>query len=231
MVNAELVNKWLKQALRGGLTAHRNDVGIGAKTGGLLTVRIARSSRSVDRHVIRSILVAAIALVAGACSTYRATMGAMGDTVQAVGQSLKTPNQPVPNVDLTNANWQKLSADQPDTNPIRVAVVARDERVGATRVVLKVPPNHALPPYWLTSDGTYTVMKGTFVFDTVDAQGRPEKLTQTPGAFARVPAHLIQRAATRAGEEGLLYITVYGDWSPNFAEGAWGPVPRLRAGS
>lgn len=231
MVNAEMVNKWLRRALRAGLTGGRNDAGIGDRTGGLLTVRIVRSSRSVDRHVIRSILVATTALVVSACSTYRATMGAMGDTVKAVGQTLKTPNQPVPNVDLTNAKWQKLSADQPDTNPIRAAIVARDERVGATRVVVKVPPNHALPPYWLPSDGTYTVLKGTFVFDTVDAQGRPEKLTQTPGAFARVPAHLIQRVATRPGEEGLLYITVYGDWSPNFAEGAWGTAPQLRRGT
>jgi hypothetical protein len=82
----------------------------------------------------------------------------------------------------------------------------------------------------LTAEGTYTVLKGTFVFETLDARGRPGQLTQAPGTFARVPANLIQRAATKAGDEGLLYITVYGEWSPKFAEGAWA-APALRAGS
>lgn len=162
-------------------------------------------------------------LALSACATYEATLGALGDTLAA-------PNQTVPEIDLTGARWQKLAPEQPDANPLRVAIVARDEKIGATRVVLKAPPAFTLPPYWLTAEGTYTVVKGTFVFETVDADGRPRKLTQAPGAFARVPPLLIQRAATKAGEEGLLYITVYGDWAPKFAEGAWA-APSLRAGS
>ena len=55
-------------------------------------------------------------------------------------------------------------------------------------------------------------------------------MNDAPGSFALVPANLIQRATTKAGDEGLLYITVYGDWAPHFADGAWA-MPSLRAGS
>jgi hypothetical protein len=172
-------------------------------------------------HLIRASLVLSAVLTLAACSTYRATVEALDS---------KPAPQPVPKIDLTNAKWQKLSADQPDANPLRAAVVAREEKIGATRVVLKAPQNFTLPPYWLANEGTYTVLKGTFVFDTVDADGRRGKLVQGPGAFARVPANLIQSVATQAGGEALLYITVYGDWSPKFAEGAWG-APALRRGT
>jgi len=186
-------------------------------------MRCAPSSRIVYPHVIRFVPLVLATLALAACETYEAT-------VDAVGETFAAPKQTVPAIDLSNATWQKLAPEQPDANPIRVAVVARDEKIGATRVVLKVPPSFPLPPYWLTSQGTYTVLKGTFVFDTVDSDGRPAKLTQAPGAFAIVPPNFIQRAATKAGDEGLLYITVYGDWAPRFAEGAWAG-PRLRAGS
>ena len=187
----------------------------------------------MDRKLIRFSLAVGGALALAGCSTYHATVASLGKTVDAVGDTLAAPpaEQPVPAVDLTNARWQKLSPEQPDTNPIRAAVVARDDKVGATRVVMKVPAAMSIPPYWFGTDGTYTVLKGTFVFETVDADGHPQKLMQSKGAFARVPSNLIQHASTRAGEEGLLYITVYGDWAPKFAEGAWGPKPQLRAGS
>ena len=167
-----------------------------------------------------------------ACSTYETAVDSIGSTVETIDEALTTPKPPpdIPQVDLTNATWRKLSPDQPDSNPVRVAVVARDEKIGATRVVMRVPPSFPLPPYWLNAQGTYTVLKGTFVFEGLDADGRPEKTAQGPGAFAIVPPNLIQRATTRPGEEGLLYITVYGDWAPSFAEGAF-VQPTLRAGS
>lgn len=173
-------------------------------------------------------LLAVFALTSlSACSAYRMAAA----TVSEVGDALKPPpEQTVPQIDLSNARWQKLSPAQPDANPLRIAIVARDAKVGATRVVLKAPPSFTLPPYWLNAQGTYTVLKGTFVFDTLNAEGKPDKLIQPAGAFALVPANLIQRAATKAGEEGLLYITVYGEWAPGFAEGAWA-MPTLRAGS
>lgn len=158
-----------------------------------------------------------------ACAAYRLA-------ATSVGEAFDAPSAPLPQLDLSKAQWRKLSPAQPDANPVRVAIVARDETIGATRVVLKVPPSFSLPPYWLNAQGTYTVLKGTFVFETLAADGKPEQLTQPPGAFALVPPNLIQRAATKAGDEGLLYITVYGDWAPSFAEGAWA-MPTLRAGS
>jgi hypothetical protein len=173
---------------------------------------------------------AALALALTACSTYYRTVGVIGKAADAVGTSFEAKREPVPEIDLTNAKWQKLDQAQPDANPLRAAVVARDEKVGATRVVLKAPANFALPPFWLAAQGTYTVLKGTFVFEGVDADGRPTHIAQGPGSFALVPANLIQRAATKGDEEALLYITVYGDWSPRFAQGAW-KTPALRAGS
>lgn len=175
------------------------------------------------RHfVIRTfeLCVCAIALaLVSACSTYN-----------MIGDAFKAPPQAVPQVDLTKAKWQKLSPAQPDANPLRVALIQRDEKIGATRVVLKAPPGFTLPAYWLSARGTYTVLKGTFVFDTLDADGKPQKLVQPPGSFDLIPPSLIQRTATKPGDEGLLYITVYGEWAPNFADGAW-MMQTLRAGS
>jgi hypothetical protein len=174
----------------------------------------------------RQIAAAALAVASlAACSTYESTVETIDDALTA-----PKPAPKIPSVDLTNVVWRKLSPDQPDSNPLRVAIVARDEKIGATRVVLKVPPSFPLPPYWLNAQGTYQVLKGTFVFDGLDADGRPQKLIQGPGAFALVPPNLIQRGTTKPGEEGLLYITVYGEWAPSFAEGAF-VQPTLRAGS
>jgi hypothetical protein len=150
----------------------------------------------------------------GGCSTYQATMSATKDAFT---------NAPpkVPSVDLTNANWQKLTPDQPESNPLRVAVVERDDKIGATRVVLKAPAAFKLPPYWLTTQGNYTVLKGTFVFDALTASGKRTELVQTPGTFAEIPMNYILQGITRPGTEALLYITVYGEWSPKVAEGTW----------
>jgi hypothetical protein len=174
-----------------------------------------------------------------ACSTYERTVDSLGSTVDtigttvgAIGETFKAtkPAPVIPQVDLSKAEWRKLSPDQPDSNPVRVAVVARDDKIGAVRVVLKVPPSFPFPPFWLNAQGTYTVLKGAFVFEGLDADGKPERLTKGPGSFAHVPPNLIQRGATQAGDEGLLYITVYGEWAPSFAEGAFAQ-PTLRAGS
>lgn len=167
-------------------------------------------------------MLTAAALVPAACSTYETTVAVIDDTFEP-------PQAPVPQVDLTNAKWLRLTTLQPESNPIRVAIVARDEKIGATRAVLKVPPDTTVPPFWFTTRGTYTVLKGTFVFDGIDSRGRAEKISQRPGAFAILPPSLIQRSATTPGEEGLLYLTIYGDWAPQFVEGAWGE-PTLRAG-
>lgn len=174
--------------------------------------------RGVIRFVEFCISAFAVALVS-ACSSY-----------SIIADAFKAPPQPVPQLDLAKARWQKLSPAQPDANPLRVALVQRDEKIGATRVVLKAPPGFALPAYWLSARGTYTVLKGTFVFETLDADGKPQKLVQAPGAFDLIAPNFIQRVTTKPGDEGLLYITVYGEWAPNFADGAW-TMPSLRAGN
>ena len=177
--------------------------------------------------LIRLGFIFAGALSLAACSTYEATVAAIDKQFEPAAPGAPPPRK-VPNVDLTNAKWYKLAADQPASNPLRVAIVERDQRVGAMRAVIKAPAGFKLPPYWFTVAGHYTVLKGTFIFETIDADGAPQKLTQGPGSFAKFPANLIHRASTAAGEEGLLYITVYGDWSPMFGDGAWGPVEAKR---
>lgn len=174
--------------------------------------------------LIRLSFVTLGALSAAACSTYEATVAAIDKQFEPGMPVAAAPQRNIPKVDLTNVKWYKLAADQPTANPLRVAIVDRDKRVGAMRAVIKAPGNFKLPPYWFAVAGHYTVLKGSFVFDTVDADGDPQKLTQGPGSFAQFPPNLIQRATTGPGEEALLYITVYGDWAPVFAEGAWGPV-------
>ena len=151
------------------------------------------------------------ALALGACSTYQETVAAIDKTTK---NAFTTPPAKVPTVDLTNANWQKLTPDQPESNPLRVAIVERNDKIGATRVVLKAPAAYKLPPYWLTTQGNYTVLKGTFVFDALTADGKRTTLVQNPGAFGEIPQNYILAGITRPGTEALLYITVYGDWAP-----------------
>lgn len=222
-VNAEMVKESLNGPLRKRLTTRVASNRIERPSGGLLTAPLTLHCSVVMRHLIRLCLLASAAVLAPACSTYQSTVAVLDKTFEA-------PAQPVPKVDLTNAKWQKLSPLQPESNPLRAAVVERNDKIGATRIVLKVPPNFALPPYWLTAQGNYTVLKGTFVFQGNDADGRQTSTVQGPGAFAIVPANLIQQVSTKGTEEGLLYITVYGEWAPNFAQGAFA-APALRAGS
>jgi hypothetical protein len=162
------------------------------------------------------------ALALSACSTYQATVEAIDTTLDKTTDAFKTPPpQKLPEVDLSNAQWQKLTANQPESNPLRVAIVERNEKFGLTRAVIKAPPAFTLPPYWLTANGNYTVLKGTFVFDTVTADGKHRELVQGPGAFAEIPRNLIIQSMTRPGPEALIQITVYGEWSPKVADGAW----------
>jgi hypothetical protein len=165
-------------------------------------------------RLIRAALLAA-PLPISACSTYL-------NPFPNEGQEIERPSNKVPQVDLTNAAWQKFSPDQPAGNPLRIAVVARDEKIGLTRVVIKAPPNFKLPAHWFAVDGNYTVLKGTFAFDAIDAKGKPSKLTHQPGDFVTIPANYILRPTSQGPGEALLYVTVYGDWAPKLPGGVWG---------
>jgi hypothetical protein len=160
------------------------------------------------------------ALQVSACSTYFG-LPSNGDL------PIERRSSPTPTVDLSGVKWLRLVREQPVSHPVRMAVITRDEKIGATRVVLKIPANFTMPPFWLTNQGTYTVLQGTFVFEGVDARGAPLPLTQKPGDFNTIPANLIQKASTKDGDEGILYITVYGEWDPKFPAGVWGK-PLLR---
>ena len=175
-VNAEMVKKWLNGALRKRLTSRRRARSNGATVRGLVDTAVRTSVLRVMRQLIRFCLLAARRSwpprarpikAPSPCSTRR---------------SRPLP-QPVPKVDLTNAKWQKLSPLQPESNPLRAAVVERNDKIGATRVVLKVPPSFALPPYWLTAQGNYTVLKGTFVFQGHDADGKQTSTRPRPRRF------------------------------------------------
>lgn len=179
-----------------------------------LTSRGQTGSRYCASHLIRFCALTASLMSAG-CSAYL-------ETTQTLGQGFERPSKKIPAVDLTNASWQKFSPDQPSSNPLRVAVITRDDKIGLTRVVVKSPPNFSLPPHWFTVEGNYTVLKGAFVFDGIDTKGKPNKFTQRPGDFASIPANFILRPASQGAGEALLYVTVYGDWSPKFPGGAWG---------
>ena len=101
----------------------------------LLTFVNPLSRRSVILRLIRLLAPTVAALLLAACSTYEATVGALDKTFE---QGPSSPQQRhVPKVDLSQAKWYKLTADQPTSNPLRVAIVERDTRVGAMRAVIK----------------------------------------------------------------------------------------------
>lgn len=155
-----------------------------------------------------------------ACST-------LEDFGKVDGQKNEPPSKPIPSVDLTNAKWQKFSASQPNENPLRIAILAKDTKVGATRIAIKAPGNFALPTTWFTVQGSYTVLSGTFVFDGLDAKGRLDRVRYYPGDFATLPANYILRISTEGTGEAVLYMTLYGDWAPQLPTNPWNK-PALR---
>lgn len=184
-----------------------------------LTSNYFDSAHSLLRKLIR-VAGAASMLWISACSTYFSS-------APGVSQKTEQPSIQIPSVDLTSAKWQKFSASQPNDNPLRIAIIERETKIGATRVVIKAPPNSTIPPHWFNVQGSFTVLKGTFVFDGVDANGRPERTRRHPGDFATLPASYIVRMSTEGTDEGLLYLTLYGEWSPQLQANPWGK-PLLR---
>jgi ethanolamine utilization protein EutQ (cupin superfamily) len=159
-------------------------------------------------------------LTLSSCSTWE---GTQSNTIQSSEQR----STKLPSFDVSKADWKKMAPSQPDEIKLRAAVIARESKIGATRVAIKVAPGSAVPPHWYQVKGAYTVLKGTFVFDEVDAEGRPVKTRKRPGDFSSIPANYIIRMAVEGNEEGLLYLTMYGDWAPQFQSNPWNK-PTLR---
>lgn len=184
-----------------------------------LTSIFFNPAQSVSHALIRTFATASVICVS-ACSTYFSSM-------PDVSQKTEQTSIQVPSVDLTRAKWQKFSTTQPNDNPLRIAIIERETKIGATRVVIKAPPDSTIPPHWFNVQGSFTVLKGTFVFDGVDASGRPERTRRHPGDFATLPASYILRMSTEGADESLLYLTLYGEWSPQLQANPWGK-PLLR---
>ena len=124
---------------------------------------------------------------------------------------------PPPSIDMNALSWRNLNA----TSPTQFALVAEsDPKSGATRVVLKVPAGESVPAFWQDAPGSYTVLSGTFVSETLDSSGLPQHVAQGPGTTTHVPARMIQKLASTAAGEGTMLLTVQGQWKPNFVDEA-----------
>ncbi|MBI1212659.1 MAG: hypothetical protein GC190_14435 [Alphaproteobacteria bacterium] len=124
---------------------------------------------------------------------------------------------PPPPIDMKSLNWKNLNA----TSPTQFALVDADQpSTTASRVVLKVPAGEAVPAFWQDAPGSYTVLSGTFVAETMDRDGRPQHLMQGPGTTVSVPARMIQKFSSTAAGESTMLLTVQGPWQPNFVDGA-----------
>lgn len=196
------LNSWIKQELQHDLTS-----------------TLLRVARLHSQAVIR-ISIVAVGLQLSACATY---LPGISDG----SQKLEPGSGRIPKIDLLNARWQKLVPTQPEQNPMRIAILEKDEKIGATRIALKAPPNLTIPPHWFAVQGSGTILQGTFVFDGVDAKGRPERVRKQPGDFVMLPPNYILRLSTEGTTDAILYLTLYGEWSPQFQANPWGK-PSLR---
>lgn len=196
------LNSWIKQGLQLDLTS-----------------TLLAPARRLSREVIRVAIITA-SLSATSCTTY---LPAISDSAQ----KLEPDSGRIPKVDLSQARWQKLVPTQPEQNPVRIAILEKDEKIGATRIALKSPPNMTIPPHWFAVQGSCTILQGTFVIDGVDSKGRPERVRKRPGDFVMLPPNYILRLSTEGSADAILYLTLYGEWSPQFQANPWGK-PSLR---
>lgn len=174
-------------------------------------------SRSLPRKVIRATAIA-VGLNLSACSTYL-------PGISNGSQKLEPDSGRIPKVDLSQARWQKLAAQQPEQNPVRIAILERDEKIGATRIALKAPPGTTVPAHWFQVQGAMTVLQGVFALDGVDGQGKPERVRKRPGDFVTLPPNYILRLSAEGDKDAILYLTLYGEWSPQFQANPWGKPP------
>ena len=173
-----------------------------------------RVASMIRQQFERSMTIASVAGLLAACSAVDRTILATENGTSRIFSTSSESASP-PNIDLQSLNWQKLAPDQPD-DQTRVAIVDSDAKTGATRVALKVQPGETLPVYWEEVPQSYTVLNGTFIAEGIDSAGLPQHVEQGPGTLARVPARMIQRLQAKPGAEGIMLVTVYGEWKPNF---------------
>jgi hypothetical protein len=166
---------------------------------------------------------ASLAIATTALTACTMVDGAIGVTengaYRLLGVDTATPPPPVPDLDLQTLSWQKFAPARRDLDAAQIAIIDNDTKIGATRVALRVEPGQSLPAFWQEAKQTYTVVKGTFVVEGVDAKGMPQSMDQGPGTFVRVPALMIQHLRTKPDSEAaVMLVTVYGDWKVNFLD-------------
>jgi hypothetical protein len=133
---------------------------------------------------------------------------------------------PPPAIDAKTLSWQKLGA----SSAVQFAMVGgTTTQAGATQVALRVPAGETIPAFWQEVPESYTVVSGTFVVEGIDAKGLPQHTVQGPGASARVPARMIQHVSSTSAGDGMLLLTVFGDWKPNFVDGTPTEIRRAAA--
>jgi len=169
--------------------------------------------------VLRSASVAIAAAALTACTMVdRAIDVTENGAYRLLGVTSTASPPPVPAVDLDKLRWQKLAPDRRDLDAAQIALIDSDTKTGTTRVALKVEAGQSLPAFWQEAQQTYTVIKGTFVAESVDGKGLPQHVDQGPGTFVRVPALMVQHLVARPGSEAVMVVTVYGDWKVNFLD-------------
>ena len=57
-----------------------------------------------------------------------------------------------------------------------------------------------------------------------------ERVRKRPGDFVMLPPNYILRLSTEGSTDAVLYLTLYGEWSPQFQSNPWGKPskPSLR---
>jgi hypothetical protein len=175
------------------------------------------------RQTTRSLLTfAAFASLAACSSVDHAIIATENGASRIFAGSSDAP--PPPALDAKALSWQKLGS----SSAVQFAMVGgTTAQAGATQVALKVPAGETIPAFWQEVPQSYTVVSGTFVVEGIDAKGLPQHIVQGPGVSARVPARMIQHVSSTSAGDGMLLLTVFGDWRPNFVDGA--PTETRRA--
>jgi hypothetical protein len=157
------------------------------------------------------LLVAAMSLAA--CSTVDNAIVATENGASRIFAPDRGAPSPKPSLDPAALEWRKLSV----SSSVQFAVLSGpNANPGTTAVALKVPAGEAIPAFWQDVPAAYTVMAGTFVVEGIDSLGLPQHSMHATGISARVPARMIQNMRATSAGEGLLLLTVYGEWRPNF---------------
>jgi len=114
--------------------------------------------------------------------------------------------------------WQKLEptwgSDSPD-----IAILGVDPETKANRLLIRHPAAMHIPRHWHTANGTYKILRGTYVFEYNGTRD-----TLAPGSSRYFPAKMIHEAWAPGG--GLYLVTFDGKRDLNWENVAAQRPPR-----